>query len=531
MIGRQVTSPGLVGVHDLASLVPNAAIDWPDDPAIVGETERLTWIDVERRTRRLAGRLIDQGVVRGDRVAVARTKGSQSLEAVHAILRAGAAVVPVDPSAPPSVAREIISDADVSAVIGDVATIAPIDPWSVVDDLRCVVATGRSDDDRIIPWDAAITEEYPGDLPTVDPEDVAYLIYTSGSTGPPKGIVHTHRSGRNWADMAVATYGLRHDDRVAGMCPLHFDMATMELYAAPLVGACVVVMGDALMRLFLAEFTERCEQEQVSVWYTVPFFLRQLSERGVLDRRDLSRLRLVMYGGEPYPTEALRDLMQAIPHAEFWNVYGPAEVNGCSNHLVREPLSEGLPTAIGRPWAAAEMRIVDDSGDDVPDGVAGELVVSATTAMREYWRRPDLTAERLTPRRDGPPWYATGDIVERDTAGVLWFHGRRDHQVKVRGVRLELEAIEATLTDAPGVAHAVACAVGPAGNATSIAAAVVALDAETFDADAARQWCSERLPAVAVPVQIQVESEFPSTATGKIDRMAVRNLLADQVRT
>ncbi len=517
-----------MGTPDLASLVSIAATRWPHHPALVGEVERLTWADVERRTRRLAGRLIEHGVVRGDRVAVARPKGNESLEAVHAILRAGAAVVPIDPSAPPSVARDIIADADVSAVIGDIATIAPIDPWSVVDDLRCVVATGQSADDRVVPWDAAITEQYQGELPTVHPDDVAYLIYTSGSTGRPKGIVHTHRSGRNWADMAVETYRLRHDDRVAGMCPLHFDMATMELYAAPLVGACVVVMGDALMRLFLAEFTERCEQERVSIWYTVPYFLRQLCERGALDRRDLRRLRLVMYGGEPYPTEALRELMGAIPHAEFWNVYGPAEVNGCCNHLVREPLTEGLAPPIGRPWTAAEIRIVDDSGDDVPDGVAGELLVSATTAMREYWRRPVLTAERLTPRDDGPPWYATGDVVERDAAGILWFRGRRDHQVKVRGVRLELEAIEAVLTDAPGVAHAVACTVGPSGDATSIAAAVVALDADAFDEGAVRRWCSERLPAVAVPQRIEVRSGFPSTASGKIDRMTVRSDLADQ---
>ena len=516
---------------DLASLVSNAATKWPDAPALVGEVERLTWTDVERRTRRLAGRLIEHGIARGDRVAVARPKGNESFEAVHAILRAGAAVVPVDPAAPPSVARDIIADADVCAVVGDIATIAPIDPWSVVDDLRCVIATGRSADDRVIPWADAIAERYQGDLPTVDPDDVAYLIYTSGSTGRPKGIVHTHRSGRNWADMAVATYRLRHDDRVAGMCPLHFDMATMELYAAPLVGACVVVMGDALMRLFLAEFTERCEQERVTVWYTVPYFLRQLGERGVLDRRDLGRLRLVMYGGEPYPVEALRELMRAIPHADFWNVYGPAEVNGCVNHLVREPLTEGSAPPIGRPWGAAAIRIVDSSGTDVPDGVAGELLVSATTAMREYWRRPDLTAERFTPRPDGPPWYATGDLVERDADGVLWFRGRRDNQVKVRGVRLELEAIESILTDAPGVAHAVACTVGPSGDATSIAAAVVALDAATFDADAVRRWCGERLPAVAVPQQIHVRSGFPSTASGKIDRRAVRSDLADHVRT
>ncbi len=522
---------GVIDSPDLASIVASAAARWPDDPALVGEIDRLSWTDVERRTRHLAGRLVEHGIGRGDRVAVARPKSNESLEAVHAILRAGAAFVPVDPLAPPSVARQILADAEVAAVIGDVSTIAPLDPWSVNDELRCVIATGRTEDARIIPWDAAVAEDFGGDLPKVHPDDVAYLIYTSGSTGGPKGIVHTHRSGRTYADMAVATYGLRHDDRVAGMCPLHFDMSTLELYAAPLVGACVVVVGEPLMRMFLAEFTELCESERVTVWYTVPYFLRQLTERGALDRYDLSQLRMIMYGGEPYPPGALRELMAAIPHAEYWNVYGPAEVNACTNHVVEEPPADGLATPIGRPWSVADLRIVDESGNDVPDGVAGELLVSATTVMREYWRRPDLTAERLTPRPDGPPWYATGDIVERDPTGVLWFRGRRDHQVKVRGVRLELEAIEAILTDAPGVAHAVACTVGRSGDAASIAAAVVAVDGATVDTNAVRRWCSSRLPSVAVPQHIHVRPGFPSTASGKIDRASVRAELADRART
>ncbi len=509
---------------DLAALVPAAAEQWPEELAIIGDSERLTWSDVNRRTRRVAAALVDVGVAVGDRVAVARPKNNQSFEAVHAILRAGAVVVPIDPLAPPAVARQILADADVVALIGDMRTIGPLDPWTSSDsELRCVIATGSGGDDRVLAWDAVVGGEHLDAvaLPEVDADGVAYIIYTSGSTGRPKGIVHTHRSGLAYAVNAAASHELSPSDRVAGMSPLHFDMSTFELYAAPLAGSCVVTMSEPLLR-FVASFTERSEREGVTIWYTVPFFLRQVTDRGAVDQRDLRRLRLVMYGGEPYPPGALRALMELLPRVEVSNIYGPAEVNECAFHTVDEPPADDEPLPIGRPWNGATVRVVDETGADVALGTPGELLVSATTAMREYWRQPDLTESRLHARADGPPWYATGDIVTQDADGLLWFHGRRDHQVKVRGIRLELEAIESVLTDAPGVAHAVAGPVGPSGDAAHIAAVVVALDELPIDVDAIRQWCVERLPSVAVPHDISVSPGFPATASGKIDRARVR---------
>ena len=254
----------------------------------------------------------------------------------------------------------------------------------------------------------------------------------------------------------------------------------------------------------------------------MPFFLRQVTDRGAIDKRDLHQLRLVMYGGEPYPPRALRALMELLPWVRVSNIYGPAEVNECAFHDIETPPADDAQIPVGRPWNGATVRVVDETGADVTFGTPGELLVSATTAMREYWRQPDLTESRLHARADGPPWYATGDIVAQDADGLLWFHGRRDHQVKVRGVRLELEAIESVLTDAPGVAHAVAGPVGPSGDAAHIAAVVVALDELPIDVDSIRQWCVERLPSVAVPHHISVSPGFPATASGKIDRARVR---------
>mgnify|MGYP001235191751 CR=1 FL=1 len=503
----------------LSELVDLAARVSPDTVALVGLDVERTWAAVDRDTRGLASRLVACGVRPGDRVAVARRKGHESFEAVHGVLRAGGTVVPIDPFAPPAVARQVIADAGVRAVVGDAATVGPLDPWSAVDhELTAVVVSGELSGRATLAWDDAVRDRSTVSLPVIDPDDPAYIIYTSGSTGRPKGIVHSHRSALAYATRAASEYGLGPHDRLAGMNPLHFDMSTLELYAAPLARVTVVVMSEPHLQ-FPASFTQRSAEQAVTIWYTVPFLLRAVEARGGLDKRPLPALRAVLYGGESYPGAALRRLMGMLPGVEVVNVYGPAEVNACAHHHVADVSSLGDRVPIGRPWADTEVRVVDDGGHDVGTGTPGELWVSTPTVMDRYWGGDELTRARLRPRRDGPPWYATGDIVTRDSTGLLWFEGRRDHQVKVRGVRLELDAIEAVLAGAPDVVHAVA---GPSDDLAHIVAAVVLRDGARPDTPALRRWCADRLSAVAVPHRIQYVTDLPATASGKVDRAAVR---------
>jgi amino acid adenylation domain-containing protein len=507
----------------LADIVPRAASERPTSMALVGVDVAYTWADVERRTRSLAATLRERGIRPGDRVAIARRKTHESIEAVHGILRCGGVVVPIDPQAPPALARTVVTDSGARAVIGDTRTLTGLDPWSL-DSLGTnplIIADGDTGEARpALSWAVATDGDH--DLPSsiVGMDDEAYVIYTSGSTGRPKGIVHTHRSAFAYACRAVDEYRLTPDDRVAGMNPLHFDMSTLELYAAPLACATVVVMTEPHLQ-FPAALTQRSEETGVTVWYTVPFLLRNVTERGGLERRPLPRLRTVLYGGEPYPGAALRELMQLLPGVRVVNVYGPAEVNACTHHHIQDPALIGDHVPIGRPWPGVDLRIVDD-GRDVAPGETGELWVSAPTVMKGYSGLADLTAQRLVPRDAGHDWYTTGDLVHADADGVMWFHGRFDHQVKLRGIRIELEAIEQVLTDAPGVLHAVAGPLGPAGDATHIGAVIVLSRDAVADDDALRAWCAGRLPQVAVPRTITYRADLPNTASGKIDRRAVR---------
>ncbi len=498
--------------RSLAHLIENAARQGPHHDALVGAKARRTWAAVRDDVQVLAGALDRAAVRPGDHVAVYRTKNAESLLAVWAVLWVGGVVVPVDPHLGPDEVAGVFDRAAVRAAFVDRRTVSGL-PRGV----------------RGIDVDEALHDSARITRPITERrlDDDAYIIHTSGSTGTPKGIVHTHGSGLSYAELVVDTYGLEARDRVAGMSPLHFDMSTLELYAAPLAGATIVVMDEALMR-FPASFTARCESEQVTVWYTVPFFLQQVSDRGALHQRDVSTLRWLLYGGEPFAPSALRGLLDQLPDdVSVSNVYGPAEVNQCTvwSAPAAGILGDATDIPIGEVWRGARAAIVDEHGDRAPIGAVGELLIEADTAMRGYWGEPDLTARVLRERPELGPgrWYSTGDLAWRDADGQLHCVGRVDHQIKIRGIRLDLDGVESVLAGAPGVLHVVA---GPDHDNAAVLAAVVPRSVD-FDAAEVQRFGRAHLPAVAVPRVIVCYQEFPETATGKIDRRRVRHELQE----
>ena len=374
----------------------------------------------------------------------------------------------------------------------------------------------QSDIDAADPAPAACT----------DPDAPAYIIYTSGSTGQPKGIVQTHASALAYASAAAAEYELRADDCFANIAPLHFDQSTFELYAAPLVGGRVLVVPDPVLR-FPASVTELVERERVTIWYSVPYLLEQLTIRGALPDRDLSSLRWVLFGGESYPHLALAELMHLLPNASFSNVYGPAEVNQCTAYEVGSPPVGPVP--IGTAWSAARIRLAepDDLERDVQPGGTGVVVVSSPTMMQGYWNRPEQTEATMLTDDAGVRWYVTGDLGRADEHGVVTFLGRVDHQVKVRGYRIELEAIDAALREAPGVAAATVVVERPAEGDDRLIALVELSETDRPDDIVAgiTEALRRRLPRYAVPSEIRATPALPRTSSGKVDRIAASGLL------
>jgi acyl-coenzyme A synthetase/AMP-(fatty) acid ligase len=275
------------------------------------------------------------------------------------------------------------------------------------------------------------------------------------------------------------------------------------------------------------------------VWYSVPFAITQLVTRGAVDERDLTSLRWVLFGGESFPPASLVAAQRALPHARFSNVYGPAEVNQCTFHHLDQPFAgdeqaidldaagpADLVVPIGHPWADTEVLVVD-ADDQAIEGVGdGELLVSSDTMMEGYWRRPELTAASIGTRSDTGTrrWYRTGDLVRRRADGTLVFLGRTDHQTKVRGHRIELEAIESVVAESPGVA---ACAVlverGRDDRLVALVAPILDDEARTSLLGLLRR----RLPMYAVPAEIVGVESLPRSGVGKVDRAAAASLLAE----
>ncbi|MBX2855168.1 MAG: amino acid adenylation domain-containing protein [Rhodobacteraceae bacterium] len=522
----------------LHRLVDEAADRWPDAPSFRFGQAALSYAELARRTDQLAGALAEHGVRRGDRVALYLNKSLESAVSIFGVMKAGAAYVPIDPGAPIDRALDVMRQCRVAAIVTHAPKQADLTAILADEELqagvRIVIGAQK---DAVAPiaaldWPELEVAEGSRRVKTLE-QDLAYIIFTSGSTGAPKGIMHTHQSGLAYAEAAAALYDVKPRDCLSNHSPLHFDMSTFDYFCAPLTGACTTIIPEAYAKL-PASLAQLIERDRLTHWYSVPYALIQLLERGGLDKRDFSALRWVMFGGEPFPAKHLRGLMELLPQAKFANVYGPAEVNQCAHHEVTlSDLTDGVSPPVGHVWDEAEHLIVDETDRPVSSRETGELLIRSATMMRGYWERPDLNAHAFYERdvtcdvKDR--FYRTGDIVEVDAVGSMRFAGRKDRQIKIRGFRVELDEIEAALAANVAVAEAAALVVQAKGaDHTPVILAAVTLredEPAVSDSETLRIAAAQCLPSYATPQAIVILDSFPRTATGKIDRRAICEML------
>ncbi len=521
-------------------LLTDALRDWaektPDQPAVRFSGQSLTYAELEARTNSAARLLIDQGVQRGDRVGIFMNKSLESAVSLYAIMKAGAAYVPLDPFAPPQRAAYVIQNCGIRHLLSAASRAGQV--YEILKEpvgLECLVGVeqvfGRGL--RSFSWEQAYAgPSNPPDLRLTE-QDLAYILYTSGSTGVPKGIMHTHRSGLSFAEWAVQTYDLVPGDRLSNHAPLHFDLSTFDFFAGAVAGATTTIIPEALTK-FPANLSQLIEQERISVWYSVPFALIQLMERGGLEKRDLSALRWILFAGEVFPTKHLRQLMALLPDIRFSNLFGPTETNVCTfYHVTQIPPDTDEPIPIGKACANLEDLVVDDHDRPVPPGEAGELLMRGGVVMKGYWGMPERNAvcfyRRPAPGSFEDVFYRTGDLVQLDPEGNYRYLGRKDRQIKTRGYRVELDEVEVSLHSHAGVFEAAVYTVPDQQGSNLIAASVVPHPGVELDEPALVEHLKSRLPFYAIPVRIWIMNEFPRTSTGKINRrelqaMAVQNL-------
>ncbi len=458
----------------------------PDAPAVA----QLSYAELEARANRLAHRLIDLGVRPEDRVGLLLDRSTDVVVAELAILKAGAAYVPVDLRAPAARMRLVLAEAGVSVVVTDQShSDVHSGPTVVVGE----VVDGPVDAPDVV----------------VRPDNLAYVMYTSGSTGTPKGVAVTHHDVVGLASDRSFSNGAHHT--VLLHSPQAFDASTYEVWVPLLNGGRVVVAppGDVdpdVLRGLVAE------HHVSALWLTAGLF-RLLAQE---DPACLRGVREVWTGGDVVPATAVRQVRDACPGLTVVDGYGPTETTTFASRCVLppdEPVPDVVP--IGGPLDNMAAYVLDAGLRPVPPGVAGELFVAGTGVARGYLGRAGLTAERFVANPFGAPgarMYRTGDVVRWSGEGVLEFVGRADDQVKIRGFRIELGEIETALAAHPDVTEAVVVT-----RDKRLVAYVVA----TVATAELRAWLQRDLPDYMVPSAFVTLDALPLSRNGKVDRQAL----------
>ncbi len=425
-----------------------------------------------------------------------------------AVLRAGGAFTCIDPAFPEGQVRALLDDAAPAAIVVDGNSAARLRALGVQPE-AVVVIEGTP------PTSGDDLEGRSGCPGWLEPSSLAYVIYTSGTSGRPKGVLIEHASIANLVQADLDEFGLGPGDRVAQGSSAAYDSSLEETWLALAAGATLVVADDETVRLG-PDLVAWLAAERITVFCPPPTLLQST---GCLDpEHALPELRLLYVGGEALPADV----------AERWsrgrtlvNGYGPTETTVT---VVRERVRADAAIAIGRPIAGVAAWVLDAEGQEVGAGAAGELCLGGVALARGYRGLPALTAERFQRHPALGRIYRTGDRATRDADGRFFCHGRLDAQVKLRGYRIELEAVEARLASCRGVAQAAAAVQGEGDGQRLVAFVVPAAGGSAVDVAALGEELARHLPAYMVPARIGVLDTLPATVGGKLNRASLPRL-------
>jgi acyl-coenzyme A synthetase/AMP-(fatty) acid ligase len=337
----------------------------------------------------------------------------------------------------------------------------------------------------------------------------------------------SHENGMSFVDWCSETFQPTHEDRFSSHAPFHFDLSILDVHLPIKHGATLVIISHDRGREPVG-LARLMAERQLTIWYSAPSILTLLAQQGNLQQYDWSGLRTILFAGEVFPIKHFRLLKSLIPHAAYFNLYGPTETNVCTYYRVadEEDSDRTEPYPIGRTCSHLRSKVIME-GREVAAGQEGELCIAGAGVMKGYWNQPKQTHEAFFVDAQGVAWYRTGDIVVEDGAGDFIFRGRRDRMVKRRGYRVELGEIEACLYRHADVREAAVVALSDA-DGVSIHAFVALADGVKPSLIAMKRFCSNYIPLYMIPDRFQFLDLLPKTSTDKIDYQRLKSTAAEQ---
>jgi amino acid adenylation domain-containing protein len=508
----EVAYPRELCVHEL---VEAQVARTPDASAVEHAGQKLTYRELNERANQLARFLRKQGIGVESRVGICLRRSLELPVALLAVLKAGAACVPLDPAYPKERLSYMLTDSEMPVVLTQPGLL------SEVTDLDAEVVNIELD------WKKFSDESRENVRSNIAPENLAYIIYTSGSTGKPRGVLLQHAGLVNHNVAASKLFALTSADRMAQFASISFDIAIEEIFPTWISGGTLVVREENAS-LAIGDFLRWVNDNRVTAldlptayWHEL---VRELAESAL---KLPKTLRLVIVGGEKAQSGALASWRKLVGSRVRWiNTYGPTETSVIVTSY--EPKdSEELPAVlpIGRPIANTKIHILDKNLHQLPVGIAGHLYVSGPGLARGYLNRPEITAQKFVAdpfsSEPGARMYNTGDLAKYLPSGDIEFAGRMDDQVKIRGYRVELEEIEAVLGAHKGVREVVVMARENSSGEKTLVAYLVPSREQVPTASEMRTYLKQKLPGYMVPAAIVLLEAMPKTPNGKVDKRAL----------
>jgi amino acid adenylation domain-containing protein len=500
--------PDELRIHDLFE---SQARQHPDQIAVVCGAESISYRLLEERANRLANALRARGAACGSRIGICLPRSSDMVVAMLAVLKTGAAYVPLDPSYPADRLRFMLRDAGAGLVISVEPAAGPLD--------------GHACELILLDRDAGWITAQPAVRPVCDssPDDIGYVIYTSGSTGQPKGVMVRHRRAVNLIDWVNGAFNIGPRDRLLFVTSICFDLSVYDVFGVLGAGASLHIATSAELREPRG-LVDLVDGGSITLWDSAPAALAQLVPFFPKGSRS-SALRHVMLSGDWIPVPLPDQVRTAFPKAQVVSLGGATEATIWSNFYLVDEVPKHWPSIpYGRPIRNARYYVLSDQLEPVPVGVPGQLHIGGDCLADGYLHRPELTAEKFiddpfSPSGQGK-MYRTGDIARFMPDGNIEFLGRIDHQVKIRGFRIELGEIEAVLNQHPRVASALVDAQTLSSDDGILVAYFVPAGGKPDAADL-RALCQQKLPAYMVPAYFMALDRLPVSINGKVDRRAL----------